>query len=93
MLKTEIPRYYIVKPSQTVEQIARAFSLPPSLIVSCNGLKEQPHVGQILRIPKARGNLYTVRLGDTKELLSGSKEAFEKKNGTHLLYPGQRVFL
>ena len=93
MLKTEIPKYYKVKLGQTVEKIAQAFCLPPSLLVKENALKSQPYEGQILKIPQTRGNLYTVRLGDDKTLLCGSEENFKKKNGTDLLYPYQNVFL
>lgn len=93
MLKTEIPKYYVVLNGQTTEEIARAFSLPPSLLVRENNLKEEVYAGQILSIPNIRGNLYKVKMGDTKELLCGSEESFEKKNGTKILFPGQTVLL
>lgn len=93
MLETVIPQFYKVKSGQTVKAIAEAFNLPECTIVGFNGLKKEVREGQILRIPALRGDLYTVRAGDTKELLSGSGENFEKKNFTSLLYPGMKVLL
>ena len=93
MLKMQIPKYYQVKKGQTIAKIASAFCLPPSLIVRENRLKEEVFEGQILRIPKVRGDLYTVRLGDDKKLLCGSEKNFEERNGTDVLYPYQKIFL
>ena len=93
MLKTVIPGFYKVKKGQTVKDVAAAFSLPESALVGCNGLRCELYEGQILRIPALRGNLYTVCAGDTKTLLSGSDENFERKNMTGLLYPGMKVLL
>ena len=93
MLKNVIPQFYKVKRGQTLRAVAEAFSLPECAIVVFNSLKTELWEGQILRIPKLRGNLYTVRAGDTKTLLSGSEENFEQKNMTSLLYPGMKVLL
>ncbi len=93
MLKTVIPQFYKIKRGQTVKSVAEAFHLPECALIGFNGLKKEVWEGQILRIPNLRGNLYTVRAGDTKDLLSGSEENFEKKNMTSLLYPGMKVFL
>ena len=60
-------------------------------MVKVNGLSAPPYAGQILRIPKSRGNAYTVQAGDTKELLCGSEENYEKKNGTDIFYIGMPV--
>lgn len=89
----KIPKYYQVKSGQTLVKIAEFFSLPPTLIVKENNLKEEVYEGQILRMPKAQGNLYVVCLGDSKKLLCGSEENFQKKNGTNLLFPYQKIFL
>lgn len=89
----QIPKYYQVKKGQTIERIAERFSLPPSLLVKENGLKQQVYAGQILRIPIVSGNLYTVKLGDDKTLVCGNEENYRKKNGTELLYPYQKIFL
>lgn len=93
MLTAVIPEFYKVKRGQTVRAIAEAFSLPECAIIGFNDLKREVWEGQILCIPAIRGNLYTVRAGDSKELLSGSGENFERKNMTSLLYPGMKVFL
>ena len=89
----QIPKYYQVKKGQTIERIAERFSLPPTLIVKENGLKQQVYAGQILRIPIVRGHLYAVKLGDDKTLVCGNEENYRKKNGTELLYPYQKIFL
>ena len=93
MLTILIPQFYKVKRGQTLKEIAGAFRLPESVLIGYNALKEEVKEGQILQIPALTGNLYTVRAGDTKTLLSGSEENFEKKNMTALLYPGMKVFL
>ena len=91
MLKIPLRKYYQVKEGQTLNDIARAFSVSEYLLAKSNGLRDQPYAGQILRIPSEQGNLYTVRAGDTKELLCGSAENYEKLNGTPVFYIGMRV--
>ncbi len=93
MLKTEIPDFYKVKHGQTLEQIAAAFSVAERALVKENSLKEPPFEGQILKIPKERGNAYFASVDDSKTLLCGSEENFYKKNGTEHLYAGMRVIL
>ena len=93
MLIAMIPQFYKVKRGQTVKSIAEAFSLPECAIIGFTDLKKEVWEGQILHIPALRGNLYTVRAGDSKELLSGSRENFERRNLTSLLYPGMKVLL
>ena len=58
-----------------------------------NALVSPPFVGQILRIPDTRGNAYTAKAGETKTLLCGNEEGYERKNGTDILYIGMRVIL
>ena len=58
-----------------------------------NGLNEEVKSGQLLMIPKERGNLYVVKEGDTKSLLCGSAENYEKRNGTPVFYLGMQVVL
>ncbi len=72
-------------------QIAAYFSLSPYLLAKENGLTEEPRAGEILRIPDAVGNAYTVQAGDTKALLCGSEENYERLNGTSVFYVGMRV--
>ena len=91
MLKIPSIKYYKVKEGQTLGEIARVFSVSPYLLAKDNGLRDQPFAGQILRIPDARGNLYTVRAGDTKELLCGNEENYERLNGTKIFYIGMSV--
>ncbi len=86
-------RYYRVKHAQTLEEIARTFSLPPRLLAAENALSEEPFEGQLLWIPERRGDLYTVQGGESKALLCGSEKAFEEKNKTALFYIGQTILL
>ena len=48
-------------------------------------MKTEPYIGQCLRIPTQRGNAYIVQEGDTKELLSGSAENYEKTEANQLV--------
>ncbi len=91
MLKTQNQRYYKVKKGQTLPKIAAYFSVAEYLLIRENGLTKPPFAGQILRIPAERGNAYTVREGDTKELLCGSAEHYFTKNGTDIFYIGMRI--
>ena len=91
MLKRVEWQFYQVKRGQTLQEIAEYFSVSERLIVKENGLSVPPCAGQILRIPKARGNAYTVQAGDTKALLCGSEENYEKMNGTDIFYIGMQV--
>lgn len=93
MLKTEQAKYYKVKKGQTLEEIAEYFSVSPYLLAKCNGLSEAPSAGIILEIPTEKGNFYIVQEGDSKSLLCGSEENYEKKNGTDVFYIGMRVIL
>lgn len=93
MLKLEIPEFYKVRDGQTLKEIAAAFSVSERLLIKENRLTEEVQKGQILHIPEERGNAYTVRAGDTKTLLCGSEENYEKRNGTAIFYPGMKVVL
>ena len=93
MLRFEQRKFYQVKAGQSLKEIAKAFCVSEFLLAKCNGLKAPPLTGQILFIPDERGNAYTVKQGDTKALLCGSVENFERKNGTDILYLGMRVIL
>ncbi len=85
--------FYRVKRGQTLASVAEAFRIPARLLAAENLLTEEVSFGQILKIPAAEGNLYTVAGGESKKLLCGSEENFEKKNRTACLYIGQRVLL
>ncbi len=85
--------FYRVKKGQTLNDIAKAFSLPIRLLAASNNLTEEVSEGQILSIPRTEGNLYTVRGGESKSLLSGSEKNFAEKNQTECLYPTQKVLL
>ena len=91
MLKTRTQPFYIVKEGQNLRSIAEYFSVSERLLVKTNALAAPPLAGMILRIPDERGNAYTVREGDTMELLCGSKENFERKNGGDIFYIGMRA--
>ena len=86
------PRFLRVKRGMTLEEIARTYVLPPRVLAAANGLRQDPEEGQVLFLPSG-GNLYRVRGGETKPLLSGSEQTFEEKNCTKRLYPTQIVLL
>ena len=85
--------FYRVKRGQNLDEIAKAFSCTQRLIAAVNGLTEGVREGEIILIPAIEGNLYTVRGGESKALLSGSSERFFEKNRTSALYPTQKVIL
>ncbi len=87
-----VPEYYRVKRGQTLCGVAQTFGLPPRTLARENGLTEELFAGQVIRIPPKTGDLYVVRGGESKTLLSGSPQKFEEKNGKHL-YIGQSVLL
>ena len=91
MLKAVDCKYYKVKQGQTAEKIAEYFCISPRVLARENGLTGEPYAGQILFIPNLKGNAYTVREGDTKALLCGSEERFERLNGTTAFYVGMSV--
>ena len=93
MLQVEKKEYYQLKSGQTIESVAEYFSVSPWLIVRENGLTSPPSPGQILRIPQVRGNEYVVQVGDSKRLLCGSEEGYERRNGTTVFYVGMRVWI
>ena len=93
MLRLKQRKFYRVQEGQTLREISEAFCVSEFLLAKCNQLKSPPYAGQILLIPDERGNVYTVKQGDTKALLCGSDENFERKNGTDILYLGMRVIL
>ncbi len=93
MLFIKIPVYYKVKAGQTLRSVAEAFSVPETRVVYDNSLTGEVHEGQLLRLPQEKGNLYTVRAGDTKELLCGSRENYKRKNGTDAFYPGMKIWI
>ena len=93
MLRVKISKYYKVKEGQTLRNIAEPFGVAERLLVKENALVSPPFVGQILRIPDTRGNAYTAKAGETKTLLCGNEEGYERKNGTDILYIGMRVIL
>ncbi len=93
MLHVQKRQFHIVREGQTLHDIARYYSVSEYLLVRENKLKQPPFIGQLLQIPRASGNAYTVQEGDTKTLLCGSEEAFFEKNGTDIFYIGMRVIL
>ena len=93
MLKLKRKKFHRVVFGQTLEQIASVYKIPVRVLVKENSLLSEPHEGQILYLPPANGNLYTAQAGDGKSLLCGSKEAYEQKNGTKILYPEMKVWI
>lgn len=92
-LKPLVPIVYRMKSGQTLASVARAFCVPVCLLARENGLTEEPSAGQVLKIPQNCGNEYRVKGGESRTLLCGSPENFFARNGTHALYPAQRVYL
>lgn len=93
MLRVEKRKFYRVQAGQTLKDIACFFGVSEFLLAKCNHLNAPPFAGQILFIPNERGNAYVVKAGDSKALLCGSEENFQRKNGTDFLYLGMRVIL
>ncbi|MBR2904228.1 MAG: LysM peptidoglycan-binding domain-containing protein [Clostridia bacterium] len=92
MLKIDGRKYHKVSRGETIKKIAEAYCVGEYAIVRENGLTGEVETGQILRLPKERGNCYMVQAGDTKSVLCGSEERYEKINGPYL-FPGMRVRL
>lgn len=92
MLRLEIRKIYVVKAGQSLWDIAETLGTSAFLLSQTNGLTEEPFAGQVLSVPSLRGNLYTVTANDTKTLLCGSVENYEKKNGK-AMYLGGRALL
>ncbi len=86
-------RLYRVKKGQTLQDVARAFGVPPAVLSARNGGVKELSAGQALCIPPAAGNAYRVRGGESKTLLCGSPERFRLLNGTDCFYVGQTVYL
>ena len=92
-LELEQPSYYRLKKGQSLADVANVYGVPPRALAALNGLKEEPREGSVLQLPAERRDLYTVRGGESKTLLCGSAENFEKRNGTKCLNIGQTVWL
>ncbi len=92
-LEPELKTYYRLKKGQSLCDVARFYGVPPRVLAAYNRLEEEPPAGRVLQIPAERRNLYTVRGGESKALLCGSKENFEERNQTEHLYIGQIVWL
>jgi hypothetical protein len=93
MLTAQIPQFYKVKRGQTIREIAAAFSLPECALIAYNRLQDEVAEGQILRVPRLCGNLYTVQAGDSVRLLFGDQTNFSRLNLVDFLYPGMTVLL
>ncbi len=86
------PARYRLKRGQTISEAAETFGVTPrALALACPSGGDA--AGCVLLVPPPAGDLYRVRGGESKTLLCGSPEAFEKKNGTRHLYIGQTVYL
>ena len=93
MLQVEIKQFHQVRQGQTVRSIAMAFGVAEGALIEENSLKKEVWEGQVLRIPKTRGNVYTAQPGESSTLLCGSENRYRTQNGTDILYPGMRVIL
>ena len=72
MLCIKIPVYYKVKAGQTLRCVAEAFSVPETRVVYDNSLTGEVHEGQLLRLPREKGNLYTVRAETPKSFFAAA---------------------
>ena len=93
MLKIRIPKYYQVKSGQNIKDVSWAFGVAVGALIRENGLTQELYEGQLLCIPDLLGDRYIVQPTDTKTLLCGSAENYEKKNGTQVFYPEMMVIL
>ena len=92
MLKKASVKFHKVAAGQTAREIAAFYHVGLFALVKENKLTQEVVEGQVLRLPKERGDSYTVKAGDSKGLLCGAKEGYEQRNGK-FLYPGMRVIL
>ena len=93
MLKLEEKKLHIVKRGQTLSGVARVYQIPEFALAKENELTGELYAGQVLILPEKQGNYYTAQAGDDYALLCGSKENYEQKNGTKILYPQMKVWL
>lgn len=93
MLKTQRVKFHKVESGQTLKEIAKAYDVSEFLLAKINRLTAPLRRGQLLVLPTETGNAYLVKEGDTKALLAGDKETFQRKNGTDAFYIGMRVIL
>lgn len=93
MLKLEEKKLHIVKRGQTLSGVARVYQIPEFALVKENELTGELYAGQVLILPEKQGNYYTAQAGDDYALLCGSKENYERKNGTKILYPQMKIWL
>ena len=93
MLYSVTKKLHIVRKGQSLANIAEFYCVSAHLLAKENDLKEEVYAGQVLKIPNEKGNAYFVQEGDSKALLCGSEENYEKKNGTDIFYIGMRVIL
>jgi LysM repeat protein len=92
MLKRVDRKVHKVARGESVRTIAKTYGVSEWAIARENGLTGEVFAGEILRLPKEKGNAYIVKAGEDKTLLCGSVERYEKLNGKWL-YIGQRVIL
>ena len=92
MLELENKKFHKVSYGETLEKISSVYCLPVREIVKENSLTGEVWTGQVLVLPEPKGNLYVAQAGESKRLLCGSEENYEKKNGK-VLYPGLKVWL
>jgi len=93
MLKSDRLTRYRVKKGDCLNSIAECFFVPPSLLASVNCLEREVEGGEVLILPPAEHNLYTVRGGDSKEKLCGSSRKYEELNGTSDFFIGMKIFI
>ena len=89
--------YYVVKPGDTLYQIANANGVTVDLLTAVNGLNKDEYIyeGQTILIPKQDIELYITKTGDTIETISEffsapSAEVIYSNNNIYLL-PGQLI--
>ena len=92
MLRKEERKFYQVKDGQTLLSVAAYLGVTPYRLAAENHLTMELFAGQVLRVPPTAA-MYTVQAGDTKALLCGSAERYERQNGTKVFYPGMCVHL
>jgi len=64
---------YTVKPGESLDDISRAFGIPPQVLLKMNGLDESARVlpGDRIKIPVPEFEMYEVRRGDTLSRIAG----------------------
>lgn len=88
---------YRVEEGENLYRIAEKFHTTRQILISVNGLTEEPEKDRLIIVERAEGERYVVKPGDTFFELAGrdGEKAFAlmNKNKTDELYAGQTIYI